>query len=279
MPNNSITKPCHNCRRRRLRCDRSWPSCHKCALSGQECLGYGKVFVWTQAIDSNGNPRPSPVSGRRPGETEGFQPQAPHEFGGTGGGEVAISWAVPGAGSRDHHQIHDVQDIYSRHDHDEREHSGHGGYGQQQPLALRGAMPGKVIDSTDETATGHDGAVANAQQSDHQVDVPSEVGMMGGGSLTDPLFQDLDRNSRHYLAHCKLPEEDNFLAFALHAIWHFLPLLTFARLLFCWLPLIPSLLTTHSCTSVCPVIMLHVSSHHISRHTSLCSVEPGFSGT
>ena len=59
----SNTKPCHNCRRRRLRCDRSWPTCHKCAVSGQECLGYGKVFVWTQGIDSQGNVNPPP--GRR----------------------------------------------------------------------------------------------------------------------------------------------------------------------------------------------------------------------
>lgn len=58
----SITKPCHNCRRRRLRCDRSWPSCHKCDLSGQECLGYGRVFVWTQTIDPHGNLKPSSTS-------------------------------------------------------------------------------------------------------------------------------------------------------------------------------------------------------------------------
>ncbi|PHH59275.1 hypothetical protein CDD81_3511 [Ophiocordyceps australis] len=50
----SISKPCHNCRRRRLRCDRSWPSCHKCAGSGQECLGYGRVFVWAQTLHAHG---------------------------------------------------------------------------------------------------------------------------------------------------------------------------------------------------------------------------------
>ncbi|KAF1729878.1 Acriflavine sensitivity control protein acr-2 [Beauveria bassiana] len=57
MPQN---KPCHNCRRRRLRCDRSWPTCNKCATTGQECLGYGKVYVWTEGIDAQGKVKPSP---------------------------------------------------------------------------------------------------------------------------------------------------------------------------------------------------------------------------
>ncbi|KKA27413.1 hypothetical protein TD95_005196 [Thielaviopsis punctulata] len=44
----SSAKACHNCRRRRLRCDRSRPTCNKCFISGQECLGYDRLFVWTQ---------------------------------------------------------------------------------------------------------------------------------------------------------------------------------------------------------------------------------------
>lgn len=50
----SQAKPCHNCKRRRLRCDRSVPACLKCTRSGQECLGYGKLFVWAQGIASRG---------------------------------------------------------------------------------------------------------------------------------------------------------------------------------------------------------------------------------
>jgi hypothetical protein len=42
-------RACHNCRRRRLRCDRSIPSCHKCSTSGEECLGYGTVLRWANA--------------------------------------------------------------------------------------------------------------------------------------------------------------------------------------------------------------------------------------
>jgi hypothetical protein len=62
------TKACHNCRRRRLRCDRSVPSCHKCTSAGHECLGYGKLFKWADGAASRGklagNLRQSPAPGR-----------------------------------------------------------------------------------------------------------------------------------------------------------------------------------------------------------------------
>lgn len=45
---------CHNCRRQRLRCDKSYPQCNKCILNGKECLGYGQLFRWTGAIASRG---------------------------------------------------------------------------------------------------------------------------------------------------------------------------------------------------------------------------------
>ncbi|GJN76991.1 hypothetical protein PLIIFM63780_000479 [Purpureocillium lilacinum] len=48
------TKACHNCRRQRLRCDRSYPHCNKCIAAGKECLGYGKLFRWTGAVASRG---------------------------------------------------------------------------------------------------------------------------------------------------------------------------------------------------------------------------------
>jgi hypothetical protein len=48
------TKACHNCRKRRWRCDRSLPSCQKCLSAGTECLGYGKLFVWNRGVASRG---------------------------------------------------------------------------------------------------------------------------------------------------------------------------------------------------------------------------------
>lgn len=154
--NNS--KPCHNCRRRRLRCDRSWPSCHKCAVSGQECLGYGKVFVWTQALDKDGNSRSS--SGRStPAATAESSPRPA---------------------------------------------------GRQQWLTVRTSGPSNN--------TFHAALPASAPNSDFDAATPiadptSSLGMpeslpvspapLTPTHLTDPVFQDLDRNSRYYLAHCR----------------------------------------------------------------------------
>ncbi|RDA95296.1 hypothetical protein CP533_3496 [Ophiocordyceps camponoti-saundersi (nom. inval.)] len=53
-PGKTSAKACHNCRRRRLRCDRSFPHCNKCIGSGKECLGYGKLFRWIGAVASRG---------------------------------------------------------------------------------------------------------------------------------------------------------------------------------------------------------------------------------
>lgn len=47
-------KACHNCHKRRLRCDRSIPVCNKCTSTGQECLGYGKLFRWTNSVAVRG---------------------------------------------------------------------------------------------------------------------------------------------------------------------------------------------------------------------------------
>ncbi|KAL4954356.1 fungal-specific transcription factor domain-containing protein [Aspergillus filifer] len=54
MRNNPAEKACHNCRRRRLKCDRTVPACNKCAQNGIECLGYGKLFLWEKGVASRG---------------------------------------------------------------------------------------------------------------------------------------------------------------------------------------------------------------------------------
>ncbi|KAI1815120.1 fungal-specific transcription factor domain-containing protein [Poronia punctata] len=51
----SERKACHNCRRRRLRCDRSVPTCYKCAKTGQECLGYGQLYRWVDSEKTVGS--------------------------------------------------------------------------------------------------------------------------------------------------------------------------------------------------------------------------------
>ncbi|KAF2740124.1 hypothetical protein EJ04DRAFT_425235 [Polyplosphaeria fusca] len=51
---NLPTKPCHNCKKRRWKCDRSLPVCQKCIHSGAECLGYGKLLVWNHGVARRG---------------------------------------------------------------------------------------------------------------------------------------------------------------------------------------------------------------------------------
>ncbi|KAM3515737.1 hypothetical protein MY11210_000715 [Beauveria gryllotalpidicola] len=77
------TKPCHNCRRQRLRCDRSYPHCNKCINAGKECLGYGKLFRWTGAVASRGK-----LAGRTS--------SAPVPAGGTAMTASSVSFASPG---------------------------------------------------------------------------------------------------------------------------------------------------------------------------------------
>ena len=47
-------KPCHTCRRQRLKCDRTLPHCSKCITKGQQCLGYQALFRWEKGIASRG---------------------------------------------------------------------------------------------------------------------------------------------------------------------------------------------------------------------------------
>ncbi|KAK5655334.1 hypothetical protein OQA88_5901 [Cercophora sp. LCS_1] len=59
---------CHNCRQRRLRCDRSLPSCLKCTATGQECLGYGTLLRWANAPALRGKLAVT-TSGKSAGDT------------------------------------------------------------------------------------------------------------------------------------------------------------------------------------------------------------------
>lgn len=49
-----MVEACHNCRRQRLKCDRTLPHCLKCTKRGQECLGYGRLYRWELGVASRG---------------------------------------------------------------------------------------------------------------------------------------------------------------------------------------------------------------------------------
>lgn len=53
-PSQAPAKACHNCRRNRLKCDRSLPHCLKCSRRGEECLGYQRLLRWERGVASRG---------------------------------------------------------------------------------------------------------------------------------------------------------------------------------------------------------------------------------
>ncbi|KAL4946465.1 hypothetical protein BDV06DRAFT_122439 [Aspergillus oleicola] len=71
MRNNPAAKACHNCRRRRLKCDRTVPACKKCAHNGVECLGYGKLFLWEKGVASRGKMMGKTFPPQQPKQSEG----------------------------------------------------------------------------------------------------------------------------------------------------------------------------------------------------------------
>ncbi|KAI6778487.1 Acriflavine sensitivity control protein-like protein [Emericellopsis cladophorae] len=156
-------KPCHNCRRRRLRCDRSWPTCHKCAASGQECLGYGKIFTWTQGIDGNGVIQSS-QAGRRANasatSSTSTTPNPPQGF---------VAFQPP--------TIAPVQQS--------PKHNG------QSPVQtqMHQFLPSRPF------------PVDNTPPLTPKPTFASRPMAGTSMALTDPLFQDLDRDSRYYLSH------------------------------------------------------------------------------
>ncbi|KAI1028653.1 hypothetical protein LB503_002102 [Fusarium chuoi] len=57
LPSNRevASENCKTCVRRRIKCDRSVPSCLKCCSRGLDCPGYGLRLRWDQGVASRGN--------------------------------------------------------------------------------------------------------------------------------------------------------------------------------------------------------------------------------
>ncbi|KAF5683881.1 fungal transcriptional regulatory [Fusarium circinatum] len=143
-------------------------------LLWQECLGYGKVFVWTQGIDSHGNVNPPP--GRRlPDESDAST-------------SVSPTGHQQGQGQHDRAQPQPQPD-----------------YSDQHPLARLVQQAQQAAQEAEEMNQ------QQQQQSRHQQPTPPDsegspsrdpsIPWPSPAALTDPLFQDLDRTSRYYLAH------------------------------------------------------------------------------
>jgi hypothetical protein len=193
MPN--INKPCHNCRRRRLRCDRSWPGCHKCAASGQECLGYGQLFVWTEAIDASGNVRkPSAAAAARKASRE---PAANDDY-----AVMTLECAAPPKPRSTTTPKPQPQTLLPQvQEQDQEQETQHQEHRQQSAQPATAPLPHNPSLPRPRPHPHPHPHTTSAAIDISPVTIAATAGSLA--TLTDPLFQDLDRNSRYYLSHCE----------------------------------------------------------------------------
>ncbi|EUC45619.1 hypothetical protein COCMIDRAFT_36712 [Bipolaris oryzae ATCC 44560] len=165
---NLPTKSCHNCRKRRWRCDRSLPSCQKCLSAGTECLGYGKLFVWNRGVASRGKMMGKGYEEKM--EQHHIAHAEPPEAPAKAQGMSALVWDNQGPSQQQDEQ----QQMSSLPEPSYELVSGH-----------------SVIDDYRMSIQGRQ------MDSDQEREMISDVHR----ALTDPLLNDLDRNSRYYLYH------------------------------------------------------------------------------
>lgn len=168
-------KACHNCRRKRLRCDRSVPQCVKCSTAGRQCLGYGNLLRWTGAVASRGRlagqtsfappPAALPGAGQPPRPFAGSSPVAEWTYSGQ---TSALAVALPAAAPRPEDAAFS--------------------YDARMQLVAR---------------------LASDDGGDDDGDVEAELS--SPWVLTDPLYQDMNYSSRHYLNYC-MPHINTCLA-------------------------------------------------------------------
>lgn len=173
-PNN---KRCHNCRRQRLRCDRSYPHCNKCILAGKECLGYGQLFRWTGAIASRGK-----LAGKT--SMAASDPAAEHvsQQQSDAGPSSSSAYPSPAGTPTPTSAAAQAQD-----------RKGNKGGRQMQITTTKKAwkLAGGSSSSSSIISGNAGGAVVHAAPSTPWV-------------LADPLVQDLSHPYRYYLSYCAL---------------------------------------------------------------------------
>lgn len=178
---NPPTKPCHNCRRQRLRCDRSYPHCNKCVNTGKECLGYGKLFRWTGSVASRGK-----LAGRTSSAPLDAAAADAAAASSSPSASSSHSWSVTGS-------MPETPENLS----------------VTTPARLEflpSVTPSTSPQATDVEALRHDGT---HQDGDVQLVVrspsstPSEFSISSPWALADPLYQDMQYGHRHYLSYCR----------------------------------------------------------------------------
>ncbi|PGH26823.1 hypothetical protein AJ80_01402 [Polytolypa hystricis UAMH7299] len=163
--------PCYTCRRRRVTCDKLLPACRKCHRAGKPCLGYKKPLTWVRGVASRGKMMGltfDDVSGEQKHSSTLDQPKLQQQLGGYSNGDAGVS--PPRERSRS--------------------------FGQRFKNA-------RAISSINGYQSHTEHVDWNRRSQDmHNQDlhvVQTSPRLLP--ALTDPVFQDMDELSRHYLTY------------------------------------------------------------------------------
>lgn len=192
----AMTKGCYTCRRRRIVCDNGLPTCRKCRDAGKECLGYQKPLVWVKGgVASRGKmmglsfddvmDRNAPNRGtkKRPSEGDSSGPEQQSER----------QLEKRPEKQPEKQQVQRPEPSESSSEGSNRNNNGN------NDMFWTGED-----DSWNDTSQplsrnyNGDGTLMHVRSipSGHYDPSPSRP-------LVDPLFQDISRLSRFYIAHCK----------------------------------------------------------------------------
>lgn len=198
------TKACHNCRRQRLRCDRSYPHCNKCIAAGRECLGYGKLFRWTGAVASRGK-----LAGRT--SSAPLDADAPASARSTAAGSAsppaAGSSSWPGSRARARGSLSPARLLSPSPSLSSSASSSASSSPSPSPLPPAAALPAATPTPQCPDADADPLVVGAGSDGDmpRYGDMQLTAANASVGSpwvLIDPLFQDLPPSHRYYLSYC-----------------------------------------------------------------------------
>lgn len=165
---------CHNCSKRRIKCDQTKPECEKCLRKGLACPGYGKRYRFTDGIAASGKKtgKSTPLEGI-------LNTPTPQPF------QLSSSLTWPGECATDAHGISSTTDGIS-----------------QSASQLSTSSPGLSVASNE---TGLWSSPSNPTLSlfSERHCINSQMFPTVGYPLSRPI-EVLDARDRELLAYCKL---------------------------------------------------------------------------
>lgn len=178
--------PCYTCRRRRVLCDKSLPTCQKCHTAQKTCLGYKKPLTWVQGVASRGK-----MMGLTFNDVAGDRRQAE---------SPCSTDVIDSAGQKYSRQSGNLPAEGSALNHIESVEVSRSSNSSIRHQLLESVSPSRAVGV-------HGGGTVQqlntrVQKFDNTGHVKTPNSLFVPRSLTDPSCQGLDSLSRHYLNYC-----------------------------------------------------------------------------